>query len=176
MGYSIEDFADYKAYLRTISKHLDFCFENQKEYICCKKGCAHCCESGQYPYSSLEFNYLLLGFFQIERNEQLKVIQRIKNLKEEFFKTDDKKNFSYRCPFLSEDKVCTVYDFRGIICRTFGLLTELNDGSYTLPFCSSLGLNYSKVYNENTKKINYDAVEKNEYKKYIFCAFFFPVR
>ena len=74
MSYSIEDFADYKAYLRTISKHLDFCFENQKEYICCKKGCAHCCESGQYPYSSLEFNYLLLGFFQIERNEQLKVI------------------------------------------------------------------------------------------------------
>lgn len=166
MDYTAEDFIVYKQYLNTISTVLEGYFEHQKEYICCKEGCSHCCETGQYPYSDIEFKYLLLGFFKIPPIEQQAVIKRIKKLKEDYVNCENKEKFSHRCPFLSENGICTVYDFRGLICRVFGLITLHNDGKYTLPFCHSLGLNYSKVYDEDTKKINYDKIKELGYKNW----------
>ena len=159
MDYSFDDYSKYRQYLNTIDIALKGYFEEQKNYIFCKKGCGHCCERGQYPYSELEAKFLLLGFFKIPIQEQQKVIQKIVKTKEEYANTEDKENFSYACPFLNEEKVCTVYDFRGLICRTFGLLTIHPSGKCSIPFCHSLGLNYSNVYDEKNKRIDYDKVE-----------------
>ena len=115
MDYSFDDYSKYRQYLNTIDIALKGYFEEQKNYIFCKKGCGHCCERGQYPYSELEAKFLLLGFFKIPIQEQQKVIQKIVKTKEEYENTEDKENFSYACPFLNEEKVCTVYDFRGLI-------------------------------------------------------------
>ena len=81
MNYSTDDFLKYKRYLNSISEYLDKYFEDQQEYICCKKGCAHCCEKGKYPLTELEFKYILLGFFKIDPEERQNVIRRIKKLK-----------------------------------------------------------------------------------------------
>lgn len=164
MDYTIEDFSKFKQYLNTLDIALQGYFEDQREYIFCKKGCAHCCETGQYPYSDLEFKYLILGFLKLDMKTQQEVIRRIKTLKEEFAKCENKSEFRYRCPFLGEDKVCTVYEFRGLICRVFGLLTQHSDGSFSIPFCSSLGLNYSNVYDETKKKFDYDKIKKEGFK------------
>ena len=164
MDYSFEDFTKYKQYLNTIDQVLHKYFEEQKEYIFCKKGCGHCCEVGQYPYSDLEAKFLLLGFFRIPLEEQQKVIQRIKQLKEEYEKSENKKEFKYRCPFLNDEKICTVYDFRGLICRTFGLLTILPNNKCVVPFCHELGLNYSNVYDAKNKRIDFNKVEQDGYK------------
>lgn len=167
MDYTIDDFSKYKQYLNTISLALDEYFEDQKEYLCCKKGCSFCCERGSYPYSELEFKYLLLGFFKIETGERIKVIERIRDLKEEYSKyTDSETTFSHRCPFLSENKECLVYDYRGLICRTFGIFTQQHNGEYTIPFCHELGLNYSTVYNPEIKNFDYDKVKELGYKNY----------
>ena len=53
----------------------------------------------------------------------------------------------HKCPFLI-DKRCSVYKNRGIICRTFGLLCEHNDGRLTIPFCHEYGLNYAQLYDK----------------------------
>ena len=58
----------------------------------------------------------------------------------------------YDCPFLIEHR-CSVYENRGIICRTFGLLCEHADGKLTMPFCHEYGLNYSAVYNKEKGQI-----------------------
>ena len=165
MDYTFEDFAKYKRYLNTISDILNNYFENQKEYICCQKGCAHCCERGQYPISQLEFNYLLLGFFKLDMKEQQSVIKRIQALKEEYSKCENKEKFMYRCPFLSENKICTVYEFRALICRVFGLFTLHESGTMSIPFCHSVGLNYSKVYDSINKKFDYEKVKELGYKE-----------
>ncbi|MBE7710946.1 MAG: YkgJ family cysteine cluster protein [Cyanobacteria bacterium SIG31] len=164
MNYSTEDFLEYKKYLNTVNSVLEKYFEEQKEFICCKKGCSHCCERGQYPLTEIEFKYLLLGFFKIEENERMNVIRRIKKLKFEYDSCENKAEFLYRCPFLSEEKECLIYDYRALICRTFGLITQHESGKYTLPFCQKLGLNYAQVYDENTKKLDYEKVEKQGYK------------
>ena len=154
----------YKQYLNTIQVLLNDYFDNQKEYLCCKKGCAHCCETGAYPYSRLEFDYLMIGFFKMDLKEQQGVIKRIKDLKKEYETVENKEKFMYRCPFLNEEKSCTVYEYRGLICRTFGLLKPNKDGKINMPFCQSLGLNYSKVYNRETKMLDENLVKELGYK------------
>ena len=161
---NFEELKLYKQYLNTIQAFLDNCFENQKEYICCQKGCAHCCKKGAYPYSRLEVDYLMVGFFKMEAKEQQEVIKRINSLKEDYKSCENKEKFMYRCPFLNEENVCTVYDYRGLICRIFGLLKPNKDGEIIMPFCQSLDLNYSKVYNKEKKILDDELVKKLGYK------------
>ncbi len=159
-----EELKLYKQYLNTIQCFLDKYFENQKEYICCQKGCAHCCEKGTYPYSQIEFDYLMIGFFKMDLKEQQGVLKRIQELKKEYESAENKEKFMHRCPFLNEENVCTVYDYRGLICRTFGLLKPNKDGEIIMPFCQSLGLNYSKVYNKEKKMLDEELIKKHGYK------------
>jgi Fe-S-cluster containining protein len=91
--------------------------------------------------------------------------EEISLLKEEYSKCEDKEKFMYRCPFLGENKICTVYEFRALICRVFGLIIRHESGNTTLPFCHSLGLNYSKVYDSETKQIDYEKVKSLGYKE-----------
>lgn len=148
----------YKQYLNTIQDLLDNYFENQKEYISCKKGCAYCCQKGQYPYSQLEFDYLIMGYMNLEKEKQEEILNRIKELKETC------KGEMYRCPFLGNDNSCMVYDYRGLICRTFGLLKPDKNGEIIMPFCQSLGLNYSKVYDKQRKVLDEKLIKNGNYK------------
>ena len=162
--YTIEEFTKFKQYLNAIDKMLSKYFEEQKDFICCKSGCSYCCENGQYPLTEIEFKFLLLGFFKIEPETRQKIIRQIKKVKFEYQNCENKKEYMYTCPFLGEDKKCTVYDYRPLICRIFGLIIQHESGKYTLPYCQKLGLNYSTVYNEETKKLDYDKVEELGYK------------
>ena len=51
-------FRDYETFLCVLDKKLNGFFENQKEYICCSKGCSLCCKTGVYPISEVEFLYI----------------------------------------------------------------------------------------------------------------------
>ena len=164
MAVDFEKVDLYKKYLNTVQPILDGYFEEQKEYICCQKGCAYCCEKGAYPFSEVEFIYLMLGFLKLDIKIREGVLARIRDLKAEYEKSEDKSKFMYRCPFLGEDKMCTVYDFRGIICRTFGLIQKQSDGKTIMAFCRELGLNYAKVFDFETKKIDYNKVKELGYK------------
>lgn len=154
----------YKQYLNTIQNIIDERFEDQKEYIKCKQGCSHCCEKGTYPMCEAEFQFLLLGLLSMETNEQQKVLKRIQNLKEDYSKTNPEEKFLHRCPFLNEENLCTIYDFRALICRTFGLLIMSKDGKVNMPFCQELGLNYAGVYNEETNSFDENYVKEHKLK------------
>ena len=154
----------YKQYLNTIQSVLNKYFENQAEYIFCKKGCAHCCKKGVYPYSEVEFQYLTLGFMNLPQNIQMKITEKILKLKEEYKNCETKNEFYHACPFLGDDDECLVYDFRGIICRNFGILQINSENRVLMPFCQSLGLNYSNVYDDENRKFDFSLVEKNGYK------------
>ena len=54
-----EKFENYEKYLKFVQEKLNKFFEAQSPYISCKKGCAFCCKNAQFPYSELEFNYLV---------------------------------------------------------------------------------------------------------------------
>lgn len=136
----------YEIFLYTLNKELQKMFDNQAEFIKCKEGCSYCCEKGEYPFSELEFNYLIEGYKQLDSNTKKIIKENIKQINKEKSKNTDK-IFMHKCPFLI-DKRCSVYPNRGIICRTFGLLCEHNDGRLTIPFCHEYGLNYAQLYDK----------------------------
>lgn len=136
----------YEIFLYTLNKELQKMFDNQAEFIKCKEGCSYCCEKGEYPFSELEFNYLIEGYKQLDSNTKIIIKENIKQINKEKSKNTDK-IFMHKCPFLI-DKRCSVYNNRGIICRTFGLLCEHNDGRLTIPFCHEYGLNYAQLYDK----------------------------
>ena len=149
--------AKYTYYIEAIQKEISRIFESQKEYICCAEGCSYCCESGMYPFSQLEFEYIKLAFDNLEENVKQVVVDNLRELEKEYIK-NNKEHFMHKCPFLINGS-CSVYNNRGIICRTFGVLTENSDGNLTLPSCMKKGLNYSKVYDPVNKGIDEKKVE-----------------
>ena len=167
--FSTEQLANYKAYLELIEERmLNKYFEQQKPYIFCKAGCSHCCEKGQYPVTKIELAYLLLGFSQLPDEHKFEIIEKIKNLKKEKLKYEENskkeennasdEGFMYECPFLKDNK-CSVYEFRAVICRTHGLMffvedAKGNEPKNKIPFCVHLGLNYSNIYDEETKMLS----------------------
>lgn len=143
---------NYAVYLEFLNEKLKKFFESQKPYIFCRKGCAKCCKNSQFPYSAIEFRYLLNGALTLDKRIQENIEANIKELLEKKKKFRGKK-FLYDCPFLVDD-VCSVYPYRGVICRTFGLMTNTVNQKIKAPFCAFKGLNYSNVLNLRKKTIS----------------------
>lgn len=146
---------NYETFLDIIMPVIDRKFEHQKEYLACAKGCAKCCKTASMPFSKVEFDYLTEGFNTLDNDTKKIVLDNMKTLID--------KEGDEACPFLIND-VCSVYKYRGLICRTFGLLLINEDGEYTIPFCVNDGLNYAKVYDSKTKKLSIEKLNEIGYK------------
>ena len=144
--------SNYMFYLAYLNKKLTGFFENQTPYIKCKKGCSKCCRNGKYPFSKIEFDYLMVGFLQLPVEIQEKIKAKIKKIRKA-------KSETYECPFLFNNQCC-VYEFRGIICRSFGLMSINNAGASKIPFCTFENLNYSNVVDFDTKIISQEKYKK----------------
>lgn len=134
----------YEQFLKEFDKRLEKYFEDQCEFIKCKSGCSTCCEVGEYPFSRLEAEYLMSGFLKLPADIKNKIKEEIKKLKSENPKM-------YKCPFLI-DKECSVYPYRGIVCRVHGL-AWLDEDKIRLPYCVNKGLNYSNIFDRETGEV-----------------------
>lgn len=147
---------NYEKFLNIFTEDITAMFNHQKDFICCREGCSHCCEYGEYPFTDIEFEYLMQGYEKLDSDTKEKIKRNIKNLK------FDEQNY-YVCPFLIDNK-CSVYNHRGITCRTFGLLNQEEDKKINGPFCGKMGLNYSEVFDKETKQIKFDVINEKNYK------------
>ena len=130
----------YPEFLKIFDKKISQYFDRYSKYICCKKGCSSCCECGEYQITELELKYLMQGFLSLDDETKKLVQTNFKNMQK-----------GGVCPFLV-NKECSVYDFRPIVCRVHGLAYQ-KDNFVQLPYCANTGLNYSKVYEKGTIKI-----------------------
>ncbi len=149
----------YEKFLKDFDDILKTIIEDQKRYLKCKKGCSLCCKQGDYPFSQLEFSYLTQGYINLPANQKILIQQNIRNLlmdKKEF----KGERFEHKCPFLINDE-CSVYEYRGIICRTFGLCYYDDiKGCVKLPECVNFGLNYSEFYDSKNHTLNIQNVPR----------------
>ncbi|MCM1003348.1 MAG: YkgJ family cysteine cluster protein [Candidatus Gastranaerophilales bacterium] len=143
---------NYINYLNFVEEKLNKFFESQKPFICCKKGCGKCCKNAIFPYSLMEMNYLLSGMMFLSEEVQDEIAQNVQRILKarEDFKGEE---FRYDCPFLINDE-CSVYDYRGVVCRAFGLMTQGKNKEIKVPFCCFDGLNYSNVVDYETSKVS----------------------
>jgi Fe-S-cluster containining protein len=136
-----------------LNKKLERFFDEQSPYIFCKKGCAKCCKKGTYLFSKIEFNYIMVGFTQLPIETQQKILSKVRKIKE-------LNQENYECPFLINN-ACSVYDFRGIVCRSYGLITLKDNGKTTkIPCCTFEGLNYANVIDLKTKIVSQEKFDK----------------
>jgi len=143
---------NYLNYLNFVQGKLSKYFFQQEPYICCKKGCAKCCQQGEYPFSKIEFEFLMEGFFTLPIEKQQIImgkVQQVIHARE----VNTEKEFMYECPFLINNE-CSAYNYRGVICRTFGLISSRENGNPKVPFCAFEGLNYSQVLDDEKKSIS----------------------
>lgn len=133
----------YERFLKDFDKKLKKYFSQQSEHICCKEGCSGCCEIGDYPFTQLEMMYLMEGFKNLPTETKIQVKNNLMAIKKNRFST----HLFYKCPFLINKK-CSVYKYRGLTCRTFGLAYLIDKKIVKVPECANEGLCYSKVYND----------------------------
>ncbi|MDD3236692.1 MAG: hypothetical protein PHV37_01170 [Candidatus Gastranaerophilales bacterium] len=154
----------YIKYLAELEPHIKKSFDSQKAYIHCKAGCSICCETGHYPMSKLEFDYMKIGLAKLDKVKRDIIIQNISDVKHKLARpdTENPKGY-YCCPFLI-NKQCAIYNYRGIICRTYGLLCFTDNGGYTAPCCVSDRLNYSEVYDIKRQTISKEMFKKSGIK------------
>ncbi len=141
---TVEDIQKYRAYLGYLNKKLGEIFEEQSPYIFCKAGCSSCCEKGEFPFTEIEFAYLMLGVQSLDKKTLSKIEENMQKIKTDKKQCTDKK-FLHACPFLINKK-CSLYDYRGIICRSHGVAFFSKDKKLLVPACVDEGLNYSNVY------------------------------
>lgn len=146
-----EDIQKYQIYLKYLDKKLGEAFKEQSPYIFCKEGCSSCCEKGEYPFSEIEFSYLMLGVRLLDPQTISIIEQNIEKIRQD--KQNCEGKFLHACPFLV-NKRCSLYQFRGIICRSHGLAFFSKTKQLLVPACVDEGLNYSNVYDFETKKIS----------------------
>lgn len=143
---------NYEQYLDFLTGKLNKFFEAQSPYIFCKRGCAKCCQEGEYPFSQIEFDYLIRGFTSLPKETRFEILNNIAQIKLAK-KNSTEEKFLYQCPFLINNE-CSVYTHRGIICRSFGLIyTVAGEAKPKIPFCAYKGLNYSNVFDTETGMI-----------------------
>lgn len=133
----------YELFLKDFDKKLKKYFSQQSEHICCKEGCSGCCEIGDYPFTQLEMMYLMEGFKNLPTETKIQVKNNLMAIKKNRFST----HLFYKCPFLINKK-CSVYKYRGLTCRTFGLAYLIDKKTVKVPECANEGLCYSKVYKD----------------------------
>lgn len=147
----------YEKYLDNIGESFDKFFAQQKPYICCKEGCSLCCESGEYPFTKLEFDYTLVGYNKLNEKEKNIIQEKVERIKKAKKEHSEDKKFMHECPFLIDTK-CSIYKYRGLVCRNHGLMQYTTDKDdkmvYSMPHCVEEGLNYSNVYDPDTGKIS----------------------
>ena len=158
---------NYLIYLEFITKKIHKFFEEQRDYIFCKKGCGKCCKKAQFPYSKIEFELIYQGLLDLKPEIQKEVLDKVDDvIKEKQLHNEQHpdEKFRYDCPFLINNE-CSVYVYRGLICRTFGLMTFLPNEEKTpnIPFCAYEGLNYSNVLNEVENNISEEKYSQQEH-------------
>ena len=149
---------NYLEFLEYLMGSLNNYFSAQEPYIMCKMGCAKCCSNGDYPFSEIEVQLLKQGFNKLDDDTKLIIKQKIAKILEDK-KTNTKEPFTYPCPFLI-DNVCSVYECRGIICRTFGLIYLKEGAKMQFPFCAYEGLNYSNVLDKEKDMLMADKMKE----------------
>ncbi len=147
------DIQKYITSLEYFQQMLDKFFEEQSPYIFCKEGCPHCCEKGEYPFSEVEFAYLMIGSRTLPSEVFNQIEQNVFKIKEQKQNHNSDEKFMHACPFLVEGK-CSLYDYRGLICRTHGLAFFNEYEKIIVPACVHRGLNYSNVYDFENSTIS----------------------
>lgn len=123
---------EFNKFFEKTNKKIDKITKLHQKNLSCKKGCTYCC---------MNISVLPIEFYAIG-----KMLKRSKKR--------IKLNRHKRCAFL-QDKLCMIYEFRPVICRTHGLpLSHRDSHDPNRMNVSICDLNFLKKYRSLLKIIH----------------------
>jgi len=139
--------------------------------INCQKGCDECCYA-LFDLSLIEAIYINHKFNRLFQGEQRKsIIERANRIDRQLYKLKkrafkelnagkdeqsillDMAQTHIRCPLLSDERLCELYDYRPITCKLYGVPTAIGGAGYS---CGKS--NFSEGHQYPT--INLDPIQK----------------
>ncbi|MFC1524458.1 YkgJ family cysteine cluster protein [Thermodesulfobacteriota bacterium] len=140
---------------------VDVAFRNLKEQypdeVCCRPGCVDCCHAC-FDISFVEAALISFGFQRMNDMEKrqevlqraktagLEIEEQLSNLPEKRENREVLEQFSLwriRCPLLGDDQQCSLYDYRPVTCRVYGLPTAIGGQGHV---CGFSGFDQGKTY------------------------------
>jgi Fe-S-cluster containining protein len=101
--------------------------------IACERGCADCC-AAVFDVSFIEAAYLLSRFQQLATDSQTTLVARAETALTQwqslFSEGGDPAQGRIRCPLLSEENLCSLYEGRPVNCRTYGVPTVIGGAAH----------------------------------------------
>ena len=159
------DFEEFFVRYEKLAKGCSDIFESMKKKypkeVTCKIGCVDCCYA-LFDLTLIEAMYINKRFYEIvPKSEQEKILDEAGRIDRQIYKI---KRWAFRerqkgvpeekileevgkkrikCPLLSEDNKCILYEFRPITCRVYGLPLAV---SGEVKICSKSGFVPGKKY------------------------------
>jgi len=143
--------------LYTVVDFLSYAFAKTYPTLPCRAGCSHCCEVSLFRVTETEWRaiegYLEAGL-EPELAATLKAQVRelygphraqLETLSDFWSKTEwgtpgaPMAGLPTRCPFLSSEGVCSVYDVRPLVCRAYGSFGVTIGDRPTMLICDPYG-------------------------------------
>lgn len=135
----------YKRILRDADAHFRAAFARYREHFQCGVGCSFCCY-GLFEIGAADVAVLADGLRKLDARRRKEILDRAARILEETGHPDIReigsaereaffdRTASVPCPALQPDGSCGMYEWRPLVCRTFGL--PLRDGeSYIGDIC-----------------------------------------
>ncbi len=121
-------FSQVDSAFRTISKRYP------REFAC-KKGCSDCCHAF-FDVSFVEAVAIKRALNALPRQVRRKIrkgAEKAQQALEKYKGIGDPSRIRIRCPLLSSERRCFLYDVRPINCRTYGVPTEFGGSAHVCP-------------------------------------------
>lgn len=129
--------SSYLDLLRRADQHFREVLADQPQNLQCRRGCTLCCY-GSFEISAADVPMIAEGLAHLEPAQRLRILERAETMirearhpnlreatereKKEFFN----RSASIPCPALDDSGACSIYEYRPLVCRTFGV--PLRDG------------------------------------------------
>lgn len=152
-------FERYYSLLREVDKIFSWMQKTYPDEVLCAEGCADCCHAS-FDVTFIEASSLRMALQQIATDDPVlnnirlqagktkeEIEQKLSTLVDQ---GDDQQKildsiatWRVRCPLLTAENRCAVYDARPITCRVYGLPTEIRGKGHV---CGFTGFDPGKTY------------------------------
>ena len=135
--------------LREVDRNFREVRKRYPREVCCRKGCTECCLA-PFDLSLVEALYMRKAFHALARRERREIERRLRKYEKDWQTRVPKPATPFvlstvrlRCPFLNHKSLCTVYEYRPVTCRLYGLPLEIEGETYV---CPQSGFEPGKTY------------------------------
>lgn len=137
-------FAEYENLVRASDAAFEKVSSRFRERVRCRRGCAECCHAA-FGLFLVEAVYIRRMFSALDRRLRRSVLSRCERAEKELENAlqggkdqggaagIDLSSVRARCPLLSGDLTCCLYEARPITCRVYGIPTRMGESAVVCP-------------------------------------------